>query len=68
MSSEPSKTIPPAPAPSRDTERLAIREALTKLARSAGRMTWGPFAVIRHIEDFRDTEYPVPSAAPPETP
>jgi hypothetical protein len=46
--------------------RAAVREALTKLARSAGRMTWGPFAVIKHIEEFRDREYPaLPSESPP---
>ena len=42
--------------------RAAVREALTKLARSAGRMTWGPFAVIKHIEEFRDREYPALSS------
>ncbi len=46
-------------------KRVCVREALTKLARSAGRMTWGPFAVIKHIEEFRDREYPALSSESP---
>jgi hypothetical protein len=47
--------------------REAVREALTRLIVQAGRLTWGPYDVLGHVEQFRDREYPIlptPGATP----
>ncbi len=47
--------------------RAAVREALTKLIVQAGRLSWGPYNVLGHIEKFRDREYPALSSESPDT-